>query len=265
MKLKLDENGHVVVQDGMPVYVDDDGKEIPFDAAGAMSKITALNNEAKNHRLAKEAAEKALKEFEGFDINEAKKAMETVKALDTGQLKSAEAVEKLKKDIAASFEVDKQALISENEKRHREFEEKLGEKETTIRNLMLRSKFESSPHFAGDKPKTTLLPEVAAEYFGRYFTIEGDYPDIRVIGKNPQNGEVILSRTRYGEPASFEEAISFMIEQHPGKDRLLAATKGGPGAFRGQGSDGKTINWNDDAAFSEHLEQIAKGEISVQR
>lgn len=265
MKLKLDENGHVVVQDGLPVYVDDDGKEIPFDAPGAMSKITALNNEAKNHRLAKEAAEAALKEFEGLDVNEAKKALETLKALDGGQLKTAEAVEKLKKDIAASFEVDKQALISENEKRHRDFEEKISEKDTTIRNLMLRSKFESSPHFAGEKPKTTLLPEVAAEYFGRYFNIEGEYPDIRVIGKNPTNGEVILSRTRYGEPATFEEAISFMIEQHPGKDRLLVATKGGPGAFRGQGSDGKTINWNDDAAFSQNLEQIAKGDIVVQR
>lgn len=27
MKLKLDENGNVVVQDGKPVYVYDDGKE----------------------------------------------------------------------------------------------------------------------------------------------------------------------------------------------------------------------------------------------
>lgn len=27
MKLKLDDQGHVVVQDGKPVYVHDDGKE----------------------------------------------------------------------------------------------------------------------------------------------------------------------------------------------------------------------------------------------
>lgn len=32
MKLKLDENGYVVVQDGKPVYVHDDGKEVAFDA-----------------------------------------------------------------------------------------------------------------------------------------------------------------------------------------------------------------------------------------
>ena len=42
MKLKLDENGHVVVSDGKPVYVHDDGKEIPFDAPAAMQKISGL-------------------------------------------------------------------------------------------------------------------------------------------------------------------------------------------------------------------------------
>jgi uncharacterized protein with von Willebrand factor type A (vWA) domain len=31
MKLKLDEAGHVVVSDGKPVYLADDGKEIVFD------------------------------------------------------------------------------------------------------------------------------------------------------------------------------------------------------------------------------------------
>lgn len=42
MKLKLDADGKVVVENGMPVYVHDDGKEIPFDASAALSKITAL-------------------------------------------------------------------------------------------------------------------------------------------------------------------------------------------------------------------------------
>ncbi|VTP69605.1 Uncharacterised protein [Leclercia adecarboxylata] len=45
MKLKLDANGHVVVENGMPVYIHDDGKEIAFDAAQAVSKITSLNGE----------------------------------------------------------------------------------------------------------------------------------------------------------------------------------------------------------------------------
>ena len=41
MKLKLDDNSHVVVFDGKPVYVHDDGKEILFDAPAAMRKSAA--------------------------------------------------------------------------------------------------------------------------------------------------------------------------------------------------------------------------------
>ncbi|HCN5570821.1 TPA: hypothetical protein N6Y01_004273, partial [Escherichia coli] len=48
---------------GLPVYVHDDGKEIGFDAPLATKKITELNSEAKNHRLAKEAAEEKLAKF----------------------------------------------------------------------------------------------------------------------------------------------------------------------------------------------------------
>ena len=80
MKLKLDENGHVVVSDGKPVYVHDDGKEIPFDAPAAMQKISGLNAEANQHREAKEAAEAKLKAFDGIeDASAALKALETVK------------------------------------------------------------------------------------------------------------------------------------------------------------------------------------------
>jgi len=35
MKLKLDVNGHIVVQDGKPVYVKDDGQGVAFDARSA--------------------------------------------------------------------------------------------------------------------------------------------------------------------------------------------------------------------------------------
>ena len=49
---------------GLPVYVHDDGKEIGFDAPLATKKITELNGEAKNHRLAKEAAEEKLAKFD---------------------------------------------------------------------------------------------------------------------------------------------------------------------------------------------------------
>jgi len=70
MKLKTVEvNGttYAVVADGKPVFVDEAGKEIPFDSPGTVATISRLNGEAKGHREAKEAAEAKLKVFDGLD------------------------------------------------------------------------------------------------------------------------------------------------------------------------------------------------------
>lgn len=56
MKLKLDADGHVVVENSLPVYIFDDDKEIPFDVAKGTAKITVLNVEANQHCEAKEQA-----------------------------------------------------------------------------------------------------------------------------------------------------------------------------------------------------------------
>lgn len=42
MKLKLDENGHVVVKDGFPVWVAEDGAEIAYNVPDLVNKISAL-------------------------------------------------------------------------------------------------------------------------------------------------------------------------------------------------------------------------------
>ena len=70
MKLKtieIDGKTYAQVQDGQPVYVHDDGKESPFDAAGTIATIRARNAEAKSNRERAETAEAALKTFEGID------------------------------------------------------------------------------------------------------------------------------------------------------------------------------------------------------
>lgn len=41
MKLKLDANGNVVLQDGKPVYILDDGREVAHDAAATVAKISS--------------------------------------------------------------------------------------------------------------------------------------------------------------------------------------------------------------------------------
>lgn len=46
MKLKLDENGHVVVKDGFPVWVAEDGAEIAYNVPDLVNKISAINAES---------------------------------------------------------------------------------------------------------------------------------------------------------------------------------------------------------------------------
>jgi len=105
MKLKLNEQGFAVVQEGKPVYVHDDGKEVAFDAPGTVQTISRLNAEAKNHRERAEAAEKSLKAFEGItDPAAAIKALETIANLDHKKLVDAGEVEKIKAEINKAFE-----------------------------------------------------------------------------------------------------------------------------------------------------------------
>ena len=105
MKLKLDANGNVVVSDGKPVFIADDGKEIAFDVVGTQATISRLNGEAKSHRERAEAAEKSLKSFEGIaDPVAAIKALDTVSNLDAKKLIDAGEVEKVKGEITKAFE-----------------------------------------------------------------------------------------------------------------------------------------------------------------
>ena len=72
-----------VNEQGLPIYVYDDGKEVAHDAAQTVATITRLNGEAKSNRERYEAAESSLATFAGIDDPvAAKKAVETLKNFD---------------------------------------------------------------------------------------------------------------------------------------------------------------------------------------
>ena len=96
MKLKLDENGHVVVKDGFPVWVAEDGAEIAYNVPDLVNKISAVNGESAGRRKEIDALTAKLKVFEGIDPEKAKAALETVANLDAGNLIDAGKVDDLK-------------------------------------------------------------------------------------------------------------------------------------------------------------------------
>lgn len=221
MKLKLDDQGHVVLQDGKPVYVYDDGKEVAFDAPGTVNTITRLNAEAKTHREGKEAAETALKAFEGItDGAAAKKALEIVANLDQKKLVDAGEIDKVKDEISKAYK----GQIDEANTKAATFEKQLYEEK--IGGAFSRSKY------IGEK--LAIPADLVQSKFGAAFKVE----DGKTIAYD-QHGQKIYSRTRPGEIADFDEAIESLVEQYPHRDHILKGSgANGSGAPNGGGNGG---------------------------
>lgn len=223
MKLKLDENGHVVVQDGKPVYTHDDGKDIAFDAPSAVSRITALNAEARTHREGKEAAEKALKSFDGIeDGAAAKKALDIVSKLDQKQLVDAGEIDTVRNEISKAF----QTQLDEANGKAQTFEQQLYAEK--IGGSFARSKYIAE--------KLAVPADMVQATFGQSLKIE----DGKVVAYDAQ-GQKIFSRSRPGELADFDEAIETLVSQYPHRDHILKGSgANGGGAPNGGGGNSGT-------------------------
>lgn len=226
MKLKTDDAGHVVVQDGKPVFVDDAGKDVAFDVPAAISKIASLNAEAKTHREGKEAAETKLKAFEGIeDADAARKALETVANLDAGQLVTAGKVEEIK---AAAKKAAEEQVAAAAKASNEKITELTSQRDTLQADLYTekvggafsRSKFITE--------KVAVPVDMLQSTFGTRFKVENG----RVVGYGA-DGQPIYSRARVGEIADFDEAIETMIDGYANKDQILKGS-----GHSGGGSDG---------------------------
>lgn len=222
MKLKLDDAGHVSLQDGKPVYIHDDGKEVAFDAPRAFAKIGELTSEAAGSRKRADTAEAALKPYTEAGLTDpsaALKALDTVKNLDA-------------KSLIAAGEVEKRVAeaIKAVEEKYKPFVKRAEAAESGLTTHILTGAFAGSK-FATEKlaAKGQAGAEVARALFKDRFKVDGD----KVVG-HFANGEPVYSRTRPGEKADFDEALEQIFDSHPFKDSFLAATgASGGGAPQG--------------------------------
>ncbi|NBB11814.1 hypothetical protein GVN17_19630 [Pseudomonas sp. SLFW] len=254
MKLKIDDQGHAVLQDGKPVYVHEDGKEVAFDAAGTVATISRLNGEAKAHRERAETAEKTVKAFEGIeDPAAAREALKTIANLDAKKLVDAGEIEKVKGEISKAF----QAQLDEANGKVQTFEKQLYDEK--IGGSFARSKVIAE--------KLAIPADMVQARFGSAFKIEDGKPVAY-----DSNGNKIFSRARPGELADFDEAIETLVEQYPYKDHILKSSGGnGGGAPSGGGKPnpgGKTYTREQFSALSPAEQanvgkQVASGAVTV--
>lgn len=218
MKLKLDENGHAVLQDGKPVYVKDDGAEIVFDAAGTTATINRLTGELKTTREAKDTAETALKTFDGIDDPAAAKAaLETVKNYDDKKLVDAGEVEKVKAEAIKAVEEKFAPIVQERDDLQKQLHGEL------IGGGFARSQM--------IKDKISVPADMIQAQFGRNFKVENG----QVVAYD-NNGQQIYSRSRPGELADFDEALDQLVDGYQFKDQILKGGQGNGGGFGGQGN-----------------------------
>jgi len=246
MPFKFDANGAVVLADSngvkLPVFVYADGKEAPFDADSAVTKISGLNREAQTHREAKEAAEAKLRAFAGIeDPAKAMKALETMANIDDSKLFSAGKVEEIKSAAArAAEERVAAATRTLSEELLAAKAERDGLKGALDAHI-IGGGFAKSKLITDDKHPTrlNLPPDVAESFFGKHFKVE----DGQAVGYDSQ-GQKIFSRTKPGEVASFDEALETLVDRYPNKASILKGSgASGGGATGGGGAAGgrKTI------------------------
>lgn len=246
MKIKFDENGVAVFKEvdgeSLPIFVADDGTEIEVNVPNLYNKITELNTEAKTYRQDKAALKEKYSLFsEVEDLEawktEAEKAIETVKNFDEEKLVKAGKVEEIKNQMRDVHEEEKGQIHESYKIKMGEDKEALLGKDATIYNLMVSSRFATSPFFTGSDPKTNLPADIAETYYGKQYKVEDDGKGrLRVTGYR-LNGNAIYSRKNPGELAGFNESLEEIINESQHKDTILRTTGGGSGATGGDGGN----------------------------
>ncbi len=216
MKLKtIDVNGvpHAAVQDGKPIYIMDDGKEIAFDAVGTASTIQRITEESKGFKGRAQAAETKLVAFEGItDPAAAIKALGIVKNLDDKKLVDAGQVETVRQEAIAAVEEKYKPVVAERDKLKGDlYSEKIG-------GSFARSDF--------IKAKVAIPADMVQSRFEKHFELK----EGKTVAKD-HNGNPIYSRAKPGELAEFDEALEILVDQYPQKDHILKGANGsGTGA-----------------------------------
>ena len=208
-----------VNEQGLPLYIHDDGKEVAHDAPQTVATISRLNGEAKTNRERYETAETSLKAFEGIDDpTAAKKALETLKNFDDKKLVDAGEIEKVKAEAIKAVEDKYAPIVQERDAFQSQLHNEL------IGGGFARSKF--------IQDNIAVPVDMIQATFGKNFQIEGG--KVVAVGAD---GQKIYSRARPGEVADFDEALETLVGGYQHKDSILKGNQSGGGGFQGNGGN----------------------------
>lgn len=240
MPFKFNADGTIAIdaEKKLPIFINADGVEAAFDADTTVANIGRLNGEAKANRIAKEAAEAALKPFKDAGITDATAAAEAVQTManiKAGDLTTAAKVQEIKDAAAKSANEAVAAATRAAEEKQRALTEQNAKLTQDLNNHIIGGSFASSKFIAD---KLAIPADIAQKVFGDRFKV--DNGKLVPLGSD---GNPIFSATNHGNHADFEEALQVMVGQYANKDMILKGSgASGGGATGGAGAAGaKTI------------------------
>lgn len=238
MPFKYNADGTIAIdaEKKLPIFIHPNGAEAPFDADGTVAKITQLNGEAKTHREAKEAAEAKLKSFEGIEDGAAAlAALNTVKSLSSGELKTAAQVKEIQDAAAKTAQEQVAAQAKASATQLLDLTTQLEKRTNELNTHMIGGGFSGSKLLTDDKhPSRLAIPaELAKAYFGSNFKVE----DGKLVPYDAA-GNKIFSPTRPGEIADFDEGLAQLVQTCAFKDQILKGTQASGGGTKPGGGGG---------------------------
>lgn len=232
MAWKTDNNNQVVVQDGHPVWVYDDGKESPFDAGSALQKIGSVTAESVARKNRIKELETKLEPFSTIDnpsefITQAREALNTLQNLKDKEIMEAGEVEAIKKRVAESYEGKIKDIEKSLKFQIEERERVIKSKDDGIHKLLIEGAFMQSEFL---RHKTVWSPDLTYAKYGSMFTVkESDNGELMAVALD-QNGNEILSRREAGSPASVDEVLESIVNSRKDKDSILRGNQSGSGS-----------------------------------
>lgn len=274
MKLKLDKDGNVIIKDGKPVYEMEDGTEFVADVPDMYGKTIELKGESKR---SKEALTELQTKFDAFkellpvtELDELKTwkekavdALEKLKSIDQKKLLDSGKLDEIKAELQEAHDQNLGRVKQEYEVSIEKLNKDIESRKNQIFQLMVGNAFANSRFFSGKDPLTVLTPEIALSHFGKHFKVVEDpkTKELSIVGQIDDNEIMSRQDKRVGMPADVEEALEYIINRYPHKDRILTAGKPGSGGTGGSGE----IEPQDEIGKlqKQHQEAIASGNMTA--
>lgn len=182
------------------------------EKASLLREVMDKKAKLKSEKEAREAAEAALKQFEGIDLDKVKSLLEAEQARERTALEEKGEFERLKAMIAEERDAEKAAWDAERA----ELNGKISVLAGTVDNLTVGQNFTSSTYISEN---LVLTPTKARQLYGSHFEMQ-DGKTVAYDKPAGQAGRTLIVGAD-GNPLSFDLAMKKIVEMDPEKDTLL--------------------------------------------